>query len=127
MIERAVFNLLINAAQAARSGVQPAVVKVSLAETSQMIELRVMDSGAGVPDAIRETLFDPFVSDGKRRGIGLGLTIANRIAQEHGGRVYLEASHARNTTFILSLPRAVLGSLLNTEQAVSTPLSSSLV
>ena len=127
MIERAVFNLLINAAQAARSGVKLVVVKVSLAETPQMIELRITDSGPGVPQAIRETLFDPFVSDGKRRGIGLGLTIANRIAQEHGGRVYLEDSHAGHTTFVLSLPRAVLGSLLNTEQAISSPLSSSPV
>ena len=127
MIERAVFNLLINAAQAARSGVKPVVVKVSLAETPQMIELRIRDSGPGVPQAIRETLFDPFVSDGKRRGIGLGLTIANRIAQEHGGRVYLEDSYAGHTTFVLALPRAVLGSLLNTEQAASTSLSSSPV
>jgi len=124
MIERAVFNLLINAAQAARSGVQPAVVKVSLGETSQTIELRITDSGAGVPEVIRETLFDPFVSDGKRRGIGLGLTIANRIAQEHGGRVHLEDSRAGHTTFVLSLPRAVLGSLLHTEQAISTSFSS---
>src|SRR5277367_6297896 len=127
MIERAVFNLLINAAQAARSGVKPVMVKVSLAETSQIIELRITDSGPGVPQAIRETLFDPFVSDGKRRGIGLGLTIANRIAQEHGGRVYLEDSYAGHTTFVLALPRAVLGSLLNTEQAASTSLSSSPV
>ncbi len=112
MIERAVFNLLINAAQAARSGVQPAVVKVSLARDFTTIELRITDSGAGVPEVIRETLFDPFVSDGKRRGIGLGLTIANRIAQEHGGRVHLEDSRAGQTTFVLSLPRAVLGSLL---------------
>ena len=124
MIERAVFNLLINAAQAARSGVQPALVNVSLIETSQMIELRITDSGAGVPAAIRETLFEPFVSDGKRRGIGLGLTIAHRIAQEHGGRVNLEDSHAGHTTFVLSLPRAIPDSLAHSEHAVSTSLSS---
>ena len=108
MIERAVFNLLINAAQAARTGPPPALVKVSLTETPHLIELRITDSGPGVPAAIRDTLFEPFVSDGKRRGIGLGLTIANRIAQEHGGRVYLENSHPGHTTFVLSLPHAIL-------------------
>jgi signal transduction histidine kinase len=108
MIERAIFNLLINAAQAARIGQPPALIKVSLTETPSLIELRITDSGPGVPAAIRDTLFEPFVSDGKRRGIGLGLTIANRIAQEHGGRVYLEDSHPGHTTFVLSLPCAIL-------------------
>ncbi|MBV8436356.1 MAG: HAMP domain-containing protein [Silvibacterium sp.] len=115
MIERAVFNLLINAAQAAHSGPPPAIVTVSLTENAQLLELRITDSGPGVPTAIRDTLFEPFVSDGKRRGIGLGLTIANRIAQEHGGRVYLEDSRPGRTTFVLALPRTVLGALLITE------------
>src|SRR5271170_5842298 len=112
MIERAIFNLLINAAQAARTGPSKPVVKISLTETPQMVELCVTDSGPGIPEAIRETLFEPFVSDGKRRGIGLGLTIANRIAQEHGGRVHVDDSRAGHTTFILSLPRAVLSAVL---------------
>ncbi len=126
MIERAVFNLLINATQAARSGGLPAEIKVNLTETSNLAELRITDNGAGVPEAIRETLFEPFVSDGKRRGIGLGLTIANRIAQEHGGRVQLEDSRAGHTTFVLSLPREVLGSLRHIEQDESTSLPSTL-
>jgi signal transduction histidine kinase len=126
MIERAVFNLLINAAQAARSGKPPAVVRVSLMQTLQSIELRITDSGPGVPAAIRETLFEPFVSDGKRRGIGLGLTIANRLAQEHGGEVHLEDSHPGHTTFLLSLPRVALGSLLNAEQNDPAAAPSSL-
>lgn len=126
MIERAIFNLLINAAQAAHSGLQPAIVNVSLTENAQHMELRITDSGPGVPEAIRDTLFEPFVSDGKRRGIGLGLTIANRIAQEHGGRVQLEDSRPGHTTFVLSLPRAILGALLSTEPEESSARSSSV-
>ena len=123
MIERAIFNLLINAAQAAHTGMPPAVVTVSLAENAQAMELRIVDSGPGVPAAIRETLFEPFVSNGKRRGIGLGLTIANRIAQEHGGRVYLEDSPTGHTTFVLSLPRTFLGALLTAapEESAARP------
>jgi len=125
MIERAIFNLLINAAQAARAGDPPAVVKVTLTEMPQFVELRITDSGSGVPAAIRETLFEPFVSDGKRRGIGLGLTIANRIAQEHGGRVYLEDSHPGYTTFVLSLPCAILAAphAKDPEETVARPSS----
>jgi len=111
MIERAVFNLLINAAQAARSGAPPAIVNVSLIEDTHQTKLRITDSGPGVPEAIRDTLFEPFVSNGKRRGIGLGLTIAHRIAQEHGGTVQLEESRPGRTTFVLSFPRAVPGAM----------------
>jgi signal transduction histidine kinase len=56
----------------------------------------------------------------------LGLTIANRIAQEHGGRVQLEDSRAGHTTFVLSLPREVLRSLRHIEQEESTSLPSTL-
>jgi len=123
MIERAVFNLLINAAQAARSGPPPPVVRVSLTANAQKIEIRITDSGPGVPAVIRDTLFEPFVSDGKRRGIGLGLTIANRIAQEHGGRVRLEESRPGYTTFVLELSRAALGALLTAEPEESAARS----
>jgi signal transduction histidine kinase len=116
MLERAICNLLINAVQAARNGALPALVRVDLTESPRLIEVRITDSGTGVPEAIRETLFDPFVSDGKRRGIGLGLTIANRIVQEHGGGVRLEESRPGQTVFVLSLPRNVLESLRPVEQ-----------
>ncbi len=126
MIERAVFNLLINAAQAARVGPAPPRVDVSLTENAQQVELRIRDSGPGVPAAIRDTLFEPFVSDGKRRGIGLGLTIANRIAQEHGGMVRLEDSRPGHTTFILTLPRTGLAALPTGEADESHARSSSV-
>ena len=127
MIERAIFNLLINAAQAARTGQPPAIVDVTLIQTSSLVELRITDSGPGVPAAIRDTLFEPFVSDGKRRGIGLGLTIAHRIAQEHGGRVYLEDSRPGHTTFVLSLPRTILGAVSAPEPEESSLRSSTVV
>ncbi|MBT9332347.1 ATP-binding protein [Paracidobacterium acidisoli] len=116
MIERAVCNLLINAVQAARNGALPAIVRVELADSPDLIELRITDSGTGVPEAIRDTLFDPFVTNGKRRGIGLGLTIAHRIVQEHGGTVQLEESRPGRTVFVLSLSRSSLDSLRPAEQ-----------
>jgi len=111
MIERAIYNLLINAVQAARTSVQPPSVHIRLTDGPSEIELRIIDNGPGVVPAIRDTLFEPFVSTGKRRGIGLGLSIASRILQDHGGSVRLQQSAPGTTTFVLSLDRRILDSL----------------
>ncbi len=116
MIERAIYNLLINAVQAARTGGQHPHVRICLTEYPSKIELRIIDNGPGVPAAIRDTLFEPFVSKGKGRGIGLGLSIATRILQEHGGSVRLEKTEPGSTTFVLSLDRQILESLRPTVQ-----------
>jgi nitrogen-specific signal transduction histidine kinase len=56
-------------------------------------------------------LFEPFVSEGKLGGVGLGLTLADRIAREHGGAVTLETSEPGQTVFSLSLAKSTLHSL----------------
>ena len=116
MIERAIYNLLINAVQAARTGGTLPHVRICLTEYPSKIELRIIDNGPGVPAAIRDTLFEPFVSKGKGRGIGLGLSIASRILQEHGGSVRLEQTEPGRTTFVLYLDRQILDSLRPTVQ-----------
>ncbi|HEX4320111.1 MAG TPA: HAMP domain-containing sensor histidine kinase [Acidobacteriaceae bacterium] len=100
---RALYNLILNACQAARNGVYPPVVSVTLAEDDEKIRIGIADNGRGVPAAIRHTLFQPFVSAGKENGVGLGLTLAQHIAQEHGGEVRLELSVAGNTSFSVIL------------------------
>ena len=62
-----------------------------------------LDNGPGIPASVRSTLFDPFVTAGKSNGTGLGLTLARRIAEEHGGSVCLEESNREGTEFTLSL------------------------
>jgi nitrogen-specific signal transduction histidine kinase len=59
-------------------------------------------------------LFEPFVSEGKLGGVGLGLTLADRIAREHGGAVTLEASEPGRTVFSLSLAKSTLHSFETT-------------
>ncbi len=54
-----------------------------------------MDEGSGVPEAIRATVFDPFVSSGKPNGTGLGLAIVSKIVQDHGGSVSIERTSRR--------------------------------
>lgn len=105
---RAVYNLLLNACQAAKSGKGPAIVVVSLSEDEDKICIAIRDSGPGVPEEIRQTLFQPFVSSGKENGIGLGLTLAQHIAQEHGGEVKIDESGSGKTVFSILLYKQAL-------------------
>ncbi len=102
-LESAVYNLVLNACQAATRSTYAPEVNVSLKEINGWIYISVVDNGPGVPPSIRSTLFDPFVTAGKHNGTGLGLTLARRIGEEHGGSVRLEESNRGRTVFTLSL------------------------
>jgi signal transduction histidine kinase len=104
-IERAVYNLVLNACQAPRVNGTAAAVEVKLAASEAELTIEVIDNGNGVPTAIRETLFDPFVSEGKHKGSGLGLTLTQCIAAEHGGNVILVSSRPGETIFRMSIAR----------------------
>jgi signal transduction histidine kinase len=103
-LERALFNLLLNACEA-KTEAKPAI-HVDVSQNDSIFEIRVKDNGSGVPDAIRETLFDPFVSFGKPNGTGLGLAIVSKIVQDHAGSTEVEASSSEGTTILVKLPRA---------------------
>jgi signal transduction histidine kinase len=102
-IESAIYNLLLNACQAATSSTHMPEVKVGIKEVDERIYVTILDNGPGIPASVRSTLFDPFVTAGKLNGTGLGLTLARRIAEEHGGSVCLEESNPEGTVFTLSL------------------------
>jgi signal transduction histidine kinase len=104
-LESAIYNLLLNACQAATRSTQVPEVKVDITEVDEWIYVTILDNGPGIPDSIRRTLFDPFVTAGKPNGTGLGLTLARRIAEEHGGSVCLEESNPERTVFTLSLTK----------------------
>lgn len=103
-LDRAVYNLLLNACQAARrSSVSPRVLITTVA-TQDLLFLSIEDNGPGVPGSIRETLFQPFVSEGKQNGTGLGLALSARIVEAHAGSLDLQASAPGQTIFCLKLP-----------------------
>jgi nitrogen-specific signal transduction histidine kinase len=104
-VERAIYNLLLNACQSARESAGLREVRVSLDADKKTVSVTIVDSGPGVPEEIRESLFDPFVSQGKQKGTGLGLTLAWSVAHEHDGDVRLVSSHAGRTVFRLTLAR----------------------
>ncbi len=108
---RAVYNLLLNACQAAKRGLGPAAVTLTLIESENTIKIRIADNGPGVPEPVRQKIFLPFVSESRESGTGLGLTLALQIAQEHGGGIDLEERIGDETIFTINLPRASLKAL----------------
>lgn len=104
-LERAFFNLVLNACESVdpKSG----KVEVDVCEIETGIEIKVADNGRGIPASIRESLFDPFVSQGKENGTGLGLTVVQKIVQDHGGEIFVAQSSAEGTVFRITLPRPV--------------------
>ena len=106
-IERAIFNLLLNACQAARTEGQSPHVLAKLEIDEQFLILSIIDNGVGVPNSVRARLFDPFVSEGKQKGTGLGLTLVSAVAAEHGGAVTLLSSRPGETIFQMKIARSL--------------------
>ncbi len=109
-VERAVCNLLLNAAQAAGQFAREPLVVLSVVPEKKLVAIRILDNGAGVPDSVRERLFQPFVSEGKQSGTGLGLTLAHQVARDHDGELVLEHSAPGATCFRFSILCAKLSS-----------------
>jgi signal transduction histidine kinase len=114
-LSRAIYNLLLNACQSAKAGTGVPRVLVRLSEDDDKIEISIRDSGPGVAESIRETLFQPFVSARKENGVGLGLTLAQHVAQEHGGEVRLEKSVPGETIFCILLYKQALEAFGHTQ------------
>jgi signal transduction histidine kinase len=108
-LHRILVNLLRNARQAiehqdARDG--PGRIEVSLETVGGSSLIRISDDGPGVPERIRERLFQPFAGSGRPDSTGLGLAIARELAQGHGGDLGLSVTGEQGTVFELRLPGA---------------------
>ncbi len=96
-----VYNIAANARDAMPDG---GTFMVTTRQNGEQVELRFSDMGPGVPEGLRDRVFEPFFTHGKREGAGLGLSIARRIVEEHGGRLWIEEGEGGGATFVLSLP-----------------------
>jgi signal transduction histidine kinase len=106
LICQALLGLLDNAAHFSPAG---GAVELGLSVAGEEVVFAVDDSGAGVPEELRERLFEPFFTT-RDEGTGLGLAIVRQIAQAHGGRVVVSDSPAGGARFELHLPcRAARG------------------
>ena len=101
-LERAMQNLLWNACEAVQQ--DSGQIEVSVRRIEKGLEIRVSDNGPGIADEVRGRLFEPFVSYGKENGTGMGLTVVQKILQDHGGDVVVESTSSAGTTFRVHLP-----------------------
>jgi two-component system sensor histidine kinase PilS (NtrC family) len=114
LLHRAVFNLVLNAVQAAPPGGEVRVETMPATsehvpmgmgyESGAAVAVRVSDTGAGIPHEIRDRLFDPFFTT-KPGGSGLGLAVVHRAIEAHRGYVLVD-SGSRGTRFTVVLPRS---------------------
>ena len=96
-------NLVRNAREAMEEQDATPRLWISVARTGPVAEARVTDNGPGIAPENLQRIFQPFVST-KGKGMGLGLAICREIVEGHGGRLDVESSVGRGTTFIVSLP-----------------------
>jgi signal transduction histidine kinase len=101
-LRREVSNLLRNAVEASGGKGEIELRCAPLGQNGA--ELRIIDHGAGVPPAIRERLFQPYVT-GKDGGTGLGLALVQQTVEAHGGRIWYEETAGGGATFVLTLPK----------------------
>ena len=105
-LQQVLLNLLINSMQAMPEGGDIKIRLDSEARGSTVIAvLDVEDSGSGIPDAVRDRIFDSFLT-GRPDGTGLGLAIAKRVLQGHNGDIHLVSSSPAGTTLRITLPTA---------------------
>ncbi|MFP4484658.1 MAG: ATP-binding protein, partial [Spirochaetaceae bacterium] len=108
-LRRAVENVLDNALKYAQSDGTPLQVTLSLEAARERVTISIEDDGRGIPSEQVPRVFDSsFRGDAARSvaGSGLGLTIARRIVELHGGRIYLQSAEGAGTSVRIQLPRA---------------------
>ena len=104
-------NLLVNAAHAIEANAEKraggkGTITISTTRTDSWAEIRIADTGGGIPEAIRHRVFDPFfTTKGVGKGTGQGLAIARSvIVERHKGEVSFETREGEGTTFLIRLP-----------------------
>jgi signal transduction histidine kinase len=106
--ERVIINLIANAVEAMGEGPGKIAVEAKEALGLNEIVCEISDSGPGVPEAIRASLFQPFITQGKKNGLGLGLALSRQTMLDHGGdlEAVYDGNGAKGACFRLRIPRA---------------------
>jgi signal transduction histidine kinase len=105
-IERVFLNLISNAIEAMPQG---GSIHIAAERRDDEVLIRVEDTGPGVPVQVRPMLFQPFVTSGKKNGLGLGLALARQTLLDHGGDLWVDESFPDGARFWLKIPKVMDG------------------
>jgi signal transduction histidine kinase len=100
LMERVIYNLLLNAAQASPPD---GAITVKTRPTDGRVEISVIDRGSGIKPEHLESIFNPFFTT-KAEGVGLGLAIVSKIVDQHGGKMTVESEAGKGSVFRIYLP-----------------------
>ncbi len=103
-LQRVLQNLVTNAIEALHATPNPRI-EIKAWVRDSIFYLAVEDNGPGIPAAIQGQLFEPFVTHGKAKGIGLGMAIVRNIVTAHGGTITFETGPGKGTAFLVSCRR----------------------
>ena len=104
---RVLSNLVRNARQAIVASGQPGEIALQASETESDWQIRVVDTGPGLPKSSQDTLFQPFAGTNRKGGSGLGMAISAELVRGHGGTLMLERTDDTGTAFLITLPRNI--------------------
>jgi signal transduction histidine kinase len=100
-MERVFENLISNAVEAMPEGGR---LRVAAERQNGSVLVTVEDTGSGIPEAVAPRLFQPFVTSGKRNGMGLGLALSRQTVLDHGGDLWVDKNAKRGARFVMRLP-----------------------
>jgi len=104
-LERVVANLVLNACEAVSP--DSGQIVVTTTGNRECLQMDVWDNGPGIPPTIQDSVFQPYVSYGKAEGNGLGLAIAKKIVEDHGGEIHLDGRNETGALFKITIPFAI--------------------
>jgi PAS domain S-box-containing protein len=105
LMEQVLLNLITNAAETLSADPQKTRIGIKTRRHANCLQICVEDSGPGIPEEIREKIFDPFYTT-KHGSSGIGLSISQRIVQDHGGSLTVGAGKWGGAAFTIELPLA---------------------
>jgi signal transduction histidine kinase len=105
-IVQSLLALMINAVEAMPDGGRLRISTAEAVDDPGWVLLSVSDSGPGIPDEVRDRIFDPFFSTKiETKGVGLGLAVVYGIVRRHGGTISIDSTPDTGATFTVRLPR----------------------
>jgi PAS domain S-box-containing protein len=114
-------NLIVNAVDAMPKGGK---LSITCRRQDDRLNLKFSDNGMGMPEDVRQKIFEPFFSTKGAHGTGLGLSVSYSIIERHAGSISVNSEPGKGTSFMIDLPAVVAESSTDAEQTISSDLPS---